>query len=385
MKQQSRSYRTWRWALLGAAIVLPIAGGLVGVKMQQFNAMSAAAASFTAPPERVNAVTVRAVVWQPRVSAVGTVKAFQGTTVSTEADGVVREILFEAGSRVAAGDILVQLDAEVEQAQLRSAEASAELAQSSYERAQELKSERYLSDADLDQAQANQKQARAQLDDIRALTARKTVRAPFSGRLGIRQISKGQYLAKGSGVVSLQSLDSVHVDFSLPQQRLGDLAEGLTVVVASDAYPDESFNGVITAINPEVDDVTRNVRVQATVPNPDERLRPGMFVTMNLILAQHEEVLIIPTTAVQHAPFGDSVFVIEESESNEGGSPQLVVRQQVVQLGARRGDFVTVTSGVEGGERIVSTGPFKLRPGTPVVIDNSLAPDFTLTPTPGNS
>lgn len=385
MNQTLHKFRSLGLVIRGIAIVLSIVGGVAGIKMNQFGSMAAAAASYAPPPERVNAVEVRTVDWQPRVSAVGTVKAFQGTVVSTEADGVVREIRFEAGSRAEAGDVLVQLDDEVEQAQLRSAEAEVELASSSYQRAQELREDRYLSEAELDQARANLKQARARLDDIRALTARKTVRAPFSGKLGIRQISKGQFLAKGSPVVSLQSLESVHVDFSLPQQRLGDLAEGLSVVVASDAYPEETFTGVITAVNPEVDDATRNVRVQATVPNPDERLRPGMFVTMDLMLAKSEQVLIIPATAVQHAPFGDSVYVIEKGERGEGGDTPLHIRQQVVRLGARQGDYVTVTEGVTGGERIVSTGAFKLRSGMPVVIDNSLAPDFTLAPAPDNS
>jgi membrane fusion protein (multidrug efflux system) len=186
-------------------------------------------------------------------------------------------------------------------------------------------------------------------------------------------------------VVSLQSLDPVQVDFSLPQQRLGELAEGLAVLVSSDAYPGETFAGTITAVNPEIDDVTRNVRVQATVPNSDERLRPGMFVTMDLLLAHAEKVLFIPATAVQHAPFGDSVFVVDEGEAGPDGTKPLVIRQQIVRLGARHGDFVMVTEGVHDGERIVSAGVFKLRSGMPVVIDNTLAPDFTLEPAPGNS
>ena len=186
-------------------------------------------------------------------------------------------------------------------------------------------------------------------------------------------------------MVSLQSLDPVYVEFSLPQQRLGDLSEGLKVVVSSDAYRDQQFEGTVTAINPDIDPATRNVRVQATLANADRRLRPGMFVSVDLILARPEKVLLIPSAAVLNAPFGDSVFVIEEGQTSPDGTKPLVAQQRFVRLGARQGDFVAVTDGVKPGERVVSTGVFKLMPGMPVVIDNTLAPKFTLTPKPGNT
>jgi membrane fusion protein (multidrug efflux system) len=377
--------RRLRWVLLGVLIVLPVVGAIVVVKMLQFREMDAALKRQVVPPQPVNVSIVTEEQWRPRLSAVGSVAAVQGTDVSTEAEGVVREICFEAGSTVEAGDKLVQLDIEIEQAQLRSAEAAAEWARISFERASELIVTRSISQAELDSADAGLKQANAQLDNIRAMIAKKTLRAPFAGRLGIRRISVGQFLEKGSPVVSLQSLDPVYVEFSLPQQRLGELAEGLKVIVTSDSYPEEKFDGTITAVNPDVDLATRNVRVQATLPNQHDRLRPGMFVSVELLLARTENVLLIPATAVQHAPFGDSIFVLEEGETDSAGNQQLIVQQRFVRLGAREGDFVVATKGVKEGERIVSTGVFRLKPGMPVVVDNTLAPEFALAPKPSNN
>jgi membrane fusion protein (multidrug efflux system) len=374
-----------RWVVLGIAIVLPIAGSIVGIKILQSRAIDAASAQHVMAPEPVNVAEVREEQWQPRVSSVGSVVAVQGTVVSTEAEGTVREIKFEAGSAVEAGDELVQLDVDIEQAQLHAAEAAAELARVSFKRAKELIASRTISQAELDSADATLKQADAQVKNLRAVIAKRIVRAPFAGKLGIRRVSVGQFLAKGSPVVSLQSLDPVYVEFSLPQQRLGELAEGLKVAVSSDSYPGQQFEGKITAVNPDIDRATRNVRVQATLANPDGRLRPGMFVSVDTILARSEKVLFIPATAVLHAPFGDSVFVTEEGQVGADGTRPLVVRQQFVRLGARQGDFVVATEGVRAGERIVSTGVFKLRPGTPVVINNTLAPKFTFAPKPDNT
>jgi membrane fusion protein (multidrug efflux system) len=215
--------------------------------------------------------------------------------------------------------------------------------------------------------------------------AKKTIRAPFAGKLGIKNISVGQYLPTGAPVVSLQALDPVFVEFSLPQQRIGDISKGLEIAVSSDSYPGEPFNGTITAVNPDIDPTTRNVRVQATLSNRDARLRPGMFVSVEVILARTEHMLFIPSTAVLNAPFGDSVFVVQEKPGAPGAQPSLVVEQRFIRLGTRQGDYVAATDGVKAGERIVSTGAFKLRPGMPVVIDNSLAPEFTFEPKPKNT
>ncbi len=374
-----------RWVLLGILIVLPIAAGVGAIKVLQFKAMGAAFAHQAMPPQPVNVAEAREEQWQPRVSSVGSVMAFQGTVVSTEAEGVVREIKFEAGSLVNAGEELVHLDVEIEQAQLRAAEAAAEWARISFKRDKDLIATHSISQAELDSADSSLKQANAQVENLRAVIAKKTVRAPFTGKLGIRRISVGQFLQKGSPVVSLQSLEPVYVEFSLPQQRLGEVAEGLKVAVSADAYPGQPFEGQVTAVNPDIDPATRNVRVQATLANADHRLRPGMFVSVDMILARSEKVLFIPATAVLHAPFGDSIFVVEEGQAGPDGLKPLVAQQRFVRLGARQGDFVVATGGVKAGEKVVSTGAFKLRAGMPVVIDNTLAPQFAFDPKPSNN
>ncbi|WP_166267760.1 efflux RND transporter periplasmic adaptor subunit [Marinobacter caseinilyticus] len=413
------------WALAGLLIALPIVGGIVGTKVLQFKAMAEAGAQFSMPPEPVNVVTVRERRWQSLLSTVGSVMAVQGTVLSSEAEGVVREINFTPGAQVQAGDVLIHLDTDVEEAQLHAAEVDAELARVSYQRARQLSQSRNISQAELDTAATRLAQTQAQIRYIRALMAKKVLTAPFSGRLGILRVSVGHYLAKGSPVVSLQSLDPVFVEFSLPQRSLGELSRGLKVMVHSDAYPDAAFEGTITAVDPDIDLDTRNVRVQATLANPDEQLRPGMFVALEVVSFRYKRALMVPATAVQYGPQGDTVFIVEarrEGESemddrrdhksdnkgdNKGGnksnndndskshaeggvtgetdSDALVVRQQPVKLGERHGDFVVVIDGVAVGEQVVSTGVFKLRPGMAVVIDNTLAPEFSLVPSPDNS
>ena len=373
-------------AIAGVVVALVIVGSLVGVKSLQFKALADSGAQQTMPAERVNVIEVRSEEWRPRLSAVGSVSAVQGALISAEQSGVVREVAFEAGSDVQAGAVLVRLDSDVEQAQLRSAEAAAALARMSLERSRNLIKSHSISQADVDVADANMKQADAQIANIRAAIDKKVMRAPFAGRLGIRRISIGQYVNQGDPVVSLQALDPVYVDFSLPQQRLGELHAGLQVDVASDAYPRQPFSGFITAVDPNVDPATRNVRVQATFANADARLRPGMFVALDVVLARSQDVLVIPETAVLHAPYGDSIFVVEESaEPGPDGQKALVVRQQTVRLGDRQGDFVVATEGAQEGDKVVSTGVFKLRAGMPVVIDNTLAPEFSFAPRPDNT
>lgn len=373
------------WTLVGILIALPIGGALVGTKILQFQAMADAGAQFVMPPEPVNVIKITESQWRPVITSVGSVMALQGTVVSTEADGVLRTVDFEPGAAVDAGQTLAQLDVDVEQAQLHAAEVAANWARVALRRARELSSSRNISQAELDSATNAVNQADAQVSYIKALITKKTVRAPFAGRLGIRSISVGQYLPKGSPVVSLQSLDPVYVEFSVPQQKLGELSTGLGVAVAADSYPGHAFDGQITAISPEIDPATRNVRVQATLPNPEGRLRPGMFVSLEVTLARTEPRLLVPATAIQHGPHGDSVFLVEEATNDSDNTRSLVLRQQFVRLGARHGDFVVVDEGVKAGETAVTTGVFKLRPGMAVEIDNSLAPEFSLAPKPRNS
>ena len=366
---------------VGLAGVLTVAGTIAGVKASQLATIGAAFAAQVTPPERVNAVDVARQQWDSRVSSVGTVAALQGTQVSAEADGVVRAIHFEAGAFVEAGAVLVTLDDEVEQAQLRAAEAAADLARLSFERAQRLIERRVISQADFEEADASRKQAAAEVDNIRAVIAKKAVRAPFSGKVGIRRVSVGDFLSKGAPIVSLQSIDPVYVEFSVPQRRLAALREGLVVTATADAHAGEKFTGEITALEPHVDAATRNMRVQATFENDHGALKPGMFVAVEVALGSPQTVQVIPATAVVHAQQGDSVFVIEPAAD---AADALVVKQRPVTLGERRGDFVVVENGARAGERVVATGVFKLREGMSVVVDNATAPAFVLSPVPNN-
>lgn len=366
-------------------ILITLAGlacliGLLGAsKIAQFKAMGANARSPQA--DSVATAEVKLEEWQPTVSAVGSVAAVQGVVVSAEVAGKVTRIAFESGAPVKEGDLLVELDTSIEQAQQRSAEASSRLAQLSLTRARDLREKNSMSQADLDAAEAQFQEAAAQLENIRAVIAKKTIRAPFAGRVGIRQVNLGQYVASGDPIVGVQSLDPVFVDFTLPQNRVSDLAADMTVRVRSDAYADHLFEGKLTAINPSVDPATRTVKLQATLSNKEGRLLPGMFANVEVVLPSTKPVLVIPATAVIYAPYGDSVYVVENAK--EGGGK--VVRQQVVRLGETRGDFVTVTQGLKAGETVVSSGAFKLRNGSPVVIHNEIAPKPELEPKPADA
>lgn len=365
--------------------LLLLVGALGGVKGLQIGRMMAQGSQFAPPPETVTAAPVTADEWEARITAVGTLEAVQGVTVTAEQTGKVVRIAFEPGGTVAAGDLLVQQDTSTEEAQLRAAEAAADLARTNRERTAALLAKNTISRSEFDSFDAQYKQAAAQADSVRAAIAKKTIRAPFAGRLGIRLVNLGQIINEGEPIVSLQSLDPIFVNFLLPQQQLAAIAPGLTVRIATDNPGASEVEGRITAINPQVDPATRNIRVQATVANPGERLHPGMFVNVAVVLPEATPVLAIPATAVLYAPYSDSVFVLEEAKDEKTGAPATVVRQQFVRLGERRGDFVAALEGVKEGERVVSTGVFKLRNGQAVVVDNTLAPAFTLTPRPADS
>jgi membrane fusion protein (multidrug efflux system) len=368
--------------ILGLIIIV---GVLAGIKTLQIRAMIAQSEQFSPPPEIVTAAPVTSDSWETLLTSVGSLDAVQGVTVTAEITGKVVEIAFEAGSRVMAGDLLVQQDIEVEKAQLRSAESVAELARIEYKRSKKLLADNVISRSDYDNAQAQLTQALAQADNIRAVIAKKTLRAPFAGRLGIRLVNLGQVIKDGEAIVSLQSLDPIFVNFLLPQQQLAQLHTGLLVRVTSDALPGQVFTCEITAINPEVDADTRNIRLQARMANSDELLRAGMYVNVAVVLPAKQEVLTIPATAVLYAPYSDSVFVIEEKKGEDGSPAGKTVRQQFVRLGEKRGDFIAVTSGLNADESVVSTGAFKLRNGQEVKVDNKLAPEFKLAPHPEES
>lgn len=373
-------HKTLKGVMIGGAAALGVAALLIGTKMAQFGAMGEAMAQMVMPPTPVNSYTAELVQWQPRLSAVGSVAPVQGTEVTAEIEGSIREILFTPGAQVKAGAPLVQLDDSLEQASLREAEAAAELAQLASQRARELAKTKSISQLELDNANSNVRQTQARLDYVRALIAKKRVSAPFTGQLGIKQVSVGQFINKGEAVVSLQALSQVYVEFSIPQRQLAQVNPGLTVQIMSDAHPGQLFEGKVLAVSPAVDSSTRNLRVQALLDNADGHLRPGMYVTVSLQLARTEPVLFIPISAVLHSAYGDSVLVIEAGEGDS-----LITRQAPVRLGLQQGDFVQVLEGLSEGDAMVSTGSFKLAPGMPVVIDNSLAPEFSLDPRPNNS
>lgn len=373
-------------AILG---LLVIAGILAGTKFLQIRKMMSQSAGFSPPPETVTATDVRADAWEMLLTAVGSLSAVQGVMISAELPGKVVAIDFEPGSKVEAGELLIRQDTSSETAQLPGAEASVELTRKNLKRIQGLISDELVAEVELDNAQTAYRRAVAEAESLRATIAKKKIRAPFSGTLGIRQVNLGEFLDPGVPIVMLQALDSVYVDFLMPQQNLDRLRPGLTVRVTSSGFPGRTIRGRITTVNPKVEEETRNVRVQGVIDNPDGLLRPGMYVDVAVVLPELRDVLVIPVTSVLYAPYSDSVFVVEQAEpgTQESGSEQSggkVLRQQFVRLGEKRGDFVEVLSGLEAGETIVTTGVFKLRNGQAVKIDNSLQPEFKLQPSPEN-
>lgn len=367
--------------LIGLVLLIAV---LSGIKALQIDKMIEASSQFVQPPEPVTTAKVISVSWETVLPSIGSLTAVQGVTIATELPGKVVEIVFTPGSRVKKGDLLLRQDTSSEEAQLPGAEASLTLSSRNLSRAKSLTAEEMISQSQLDTAQANFQQAQAAVDNLRSQIAKKTIRAPFSGRLGIRQINLGQSLREGDAIVSLQTLSPIYVDFQLPQQYLNQVRQDLPVRVTADGLPGRQSTGKITAINPHVNAATRSIGVQATLQNAEELLRPGMFVSVEVVLPKLQTILSIPTTAVLYAPFGDSVFIIEEKQT-EDGKKYLALRQQFIRLGEKRGDFVSVLSGLSAGESVVSTGVFKLRNGQAVVVDNSLVPEFKLNPQPENN
>jgi membrane fusion protein (multidrug efflux system) len=368
--------------IVGLLVVVGILGGIKGLQIER---MIAQGKQFSPPPEPVTTAVARKEPWESLLTSVGSLEAVQGVIVTAELPGKVERIGFEPGTKVKAGELLLQQDISAETAQLRAAEATLTLANIELDRKRKLLSQKTISRSEYDNAEAQFKQAEAQADNIRAAIKKKTIRAPFSGRLGIRLVNMGQVLKEGEAIVSLQAIDPIFVNFSLPQQQLAQVKTGLVVQVTTDAWPGQVVDGKITAINPQVDAATRNIQMQATVANPEEHLRPGMFVNVAVVLPVRQDVLAIPATAVLYAPYSDSVFVVEEKKEEKNGPSGKIVRQQFVRLGEKRGDFVAITSGLEQGQTVVTTGVFKLRNGQSVVVNNAVTPEFKLNPEPEES
>jgi membrane fusion protein (multidrug efflux system) len=355
--------------------------GLGFLKVRQFQAMAGEFAAMQPPPEAVTTIVTEREEWPAVLSAIGTVAAVQGVTVSADLAGIVDRIEFDSGRAVERGDILVQLDTRQEQAQLAGAEAQLQLARVNFERMQGLVEQDAVSRAEFDAAAAAHKQAEARIREIRATIERKTIRAPFTGVLGIRQVNLGQYLTGGDPVVPLQSLHPVYVNFGVPQQDAVEMRRGRSVRITVGELGNTEFTGRITAVDSVVDETTRNVQVQATLANPRGQLRPGMFVQTQVTLGASRPVVALPASAINYAPYGDSVFVVGEMK-NPQGQPYRGVRQQVVKLGAARGDQIAVLSGLKAGEEVVTSGVFKLRNGAAVQVNNKVQPGNSLSPAP---
>jgi membrane fusion protein, multidrug efflux system len=361
--------------------------GLVFFKVTQIQGFIALAKSgaFAPPPTAVSTEIAKQTSWQPTLDTIGSVVAINGVTVSTDLAGIVGQIAFESGAKVHAGDLLVHLDTSQEEAQLHQAEAQRDLAQVNLKRNTGLLASRTISQSDYDTSEATFRQMQATVDQYRAVIARKTLRAAFDGIVGIRQANLGQYLNTGDPVVTLQSFDPIYVNFSLPQQDLSKLAVGQTVELHADAFEKEPFTGKINAINSLVDQATRNVQIQATLSNPDAKLRPGMFVKVSVLMNESKPVVAIPATAIHYAPYGDSIFIVSDMKDPQSGKPYKGVREQFVKVGQTRGDLVAIESGLKPGEEVATSGVFRLRNSAPVVVNNQTKPEAELRPTPSDS
>jgi membrane fusion protein (multidrug efflux system) len=373
--------KTFFLVIFGLSLVI---SALAYVKYEQISTLIDSGKSFTPPATTTTSFDVKKTSWEQTLSSIGSLESIKGLIITADISGRISNVSFEAGSEVEAGDILIQQDTSEEQAKLRSNQAAAALAKSTLERMLKLYDQRVASKSELDNSKSTYDSAVATVDNTKAAIEKKSIRAPFAGRLGIRLVNLGQFINTGDSVVSLQAIDKMYVNFSLPQQFNSNVAVGLSIRLESDAVPGKQFLGSINAIDPEIEMSTRSVRLQAVIDNPNKELLPGMFATIDVLLSNDKTVLYVPVTAVQYATFGDSVFVIEpvkDSETDQVVEPeQLVVRQQFVKLGESRGDFVAIEKGLAETDTVASTGVFKLSNGGSVVINNSVVPDFSIDP-----
>jgi membrane fusion protein (multidrug efflux system) len=370
--------------ILMLAVLTALLAGLGFVKFRQIQAAVAQNSNFQAPATAVTTIVAHRENWPSTLEIIGTAQAIQGVTVSADLPGTVDKINFDSGKPVRAGDVLVELDTRQERAQLAAAEAQRDLARTNFGRTQELVKQGVIAQTEYDNVSAQQKATEAQVGEIRATIERKTIRAPFSGILGIRQINLGQYLAAGQAIVPLQSLNPIYVNFGVPQQDTPRVKVGRTLEVTSDDLPGVRFTGRVTAVDSVIDQTTRNLQIQATLSNPEAKLRPGMFVEVEVALGGSRDVIPLPASAINYAPYGDSVFIIADLKDPKG-KVYRGVRQQFVKLEGSRGDQVAVISGVNAGDEVVSSGAFKLRNGAAVQVNNTVQPPDNPKPKPEDS
>jgi membrane fusion protein (multidrug efflux system) len=377
--------------ILGVLLVVGTLGAIKFKQISQLINFGKQAQKAGPPPETVGTSVVQSQVWEGTLASVGSVAAVRGVALSNDAPGIVSRIFFESGDVVRQGQVLLQLDSNVERAQLASTESRRELAEINASRSKVLVASGAIAQSQLDNDDSAFKTSRRDVTALQAQIDRKIVRAPFSGRLGIRQVNLGQYLNPGTQITVLEALDSVYVDFTLPQQRLSDVKVGMPVRVSIEGAQSSASDGVITAIDPEVDATTRSIKLRASAPNKQEKLRPGMFADVSVILPAQPAQITVPATAVIHAAYGDSVYVVAD-KADDAGNPVLgpdgkhveIARQQFVKVGDARGDFVAILDGVTAGASVVTAGAFKLHNGASIIVDNDVKPTASMDPHPQN-
>jgi membrane fusion protein (multidrug efflux system) len=360
--------------LIMLILVGAVLGGLFGFKAFVNGKIKEAMAGMANMPQTVSATKAESSDWQPKIDAVGTLRAVRGAELSLEVPGVVETITFQSGDEVKAGQVLLTLRKEDEEARLQSLEATASLAQITYDRDLKQLKAQAISQAIVDNDEANLRNARAQVAVQKAILDKKTLRAPFDGKLGLRQVDLGQFLAAGTMIATLQSLDPIYVDFLLPQQAVAQISVGDRVRARIDAFPGRTFEGKITAINPKIETGSRNVQVRATLPNADQKLMPGMFAAVELDTGTAQRLVTLPQTAVSFNPYGSLVYIVDDKGKGADAKPELVARQVFVTTGTTRGDQVAILKGVSEGDTVVTSGQIKLRNGVPVLVDNRAVP-----------
>jgi len=366
---------------IAAAVIL---GGIFAWHVFMGKMMAKYMSGAATAPQTISTAVAAATSWQEQTQAVGSVRAVRGADLASQASGIVDEIRFESGSEVPAGAVLLKLRPYDDPAKLAQLQAATMLAEQTYKRDQEQFAAQAISQQTLDSDVSTLKSAQAQVAAQQALIDEKTIKAPFAGKLGIRQIDEGQYLTAGTTVVTLQALDPIFIDFYVPQQELAQLKAGETVAATLDAYPGTRFSGTISSINSKIDTASRNVQVRASFRNTDRRLVPGMYSTVDIDNGAPANQITLPQSAITYNPYGDTVFIVKQSGVDDKGKPKAMVQQTFVTLGATRGDQVAVLSGVAAGDVVVTAGQMKLRNGTPVVVNNSVMPTNDASPTPPN-
>jgi len=354
-------------------------GGVFGWKAFQTYQMNQSMSSQAMPVVTVSTTVVSADTWAPVIPSVGTLRASQGVDITAQESGMITELRFESGTEVKKGDLLAQQYVDDERARLKALEADVELAELNLVRAQDLLKKNLNSQFDYDTRKTDRDRAVAQARNLRLIIEKKTIRAPFAGRMGIRRVDLGEYVQPGDPIVRLEALDKILVDFPVPQRSIGLVRVGQPLIIRVDAYPDNEFNGRVTAISPQVRAQTRDVRLEGLVDNASEQLLPGMFAEIAIQLPVTEKVVILPQSTITYSPYGDSVFVLEET-TDDSGNTNLVAQNRFIQTGDTRGDQVAILSGVAPGETVVTAGQVKLRNGTHVFIDNSVAVSNEATP-----